>query len=278
MDTQDLAENSQPASEELEIAAAANQPLPDEVQEESKDAESSESSTEKSETPPPKKGVEKRIDHLVWQRNEAERKEQAAVQRLQQLETEYAALQNRLQPQPDRAQYSSDDQHQYALAAWQQQRAIQEEYARQKEHEYAALQASARDISETRVAAQVQQKIHEASKDYPDFEQVVLDPKLPPLRTLAPNTFQAVMESPQFNHVAYYLAKNPDEAMGIVQLERAGQPHAAFRKLLEIENRFASSPKTSSVPVMPTVSGNAKAAPNLDKMSQKEYERHRRGK
>lgn len=99
-------------------------------------------------------------------------------------------------------------------------------------------------------------KVQEAKKVYPDFEQAISDPQLPPLRSANPAAYEAILSSEKGIDVAYYLAKNPFEAHRIAML----QPMQAIREVALIEAKFLGGKRVSDAPAPVSTVGSARSS------------------
>jgi len=131
----------------------------------------------------------------------------------------------------------------------------------------------ARDVNRQQRDANLQTKIDEGFKKYPDFEAVALDWRVPITRMV--KDILAECDSPA--DVAYYLGKNQGEALRISQLN----PVAATRAIARIEAEMVkagggaplSPPRIPSAPepIRP-LHASAAVSKDPEKMSQQEYE------
>lgn len=139
---------------------------------------------------------------------------------------------------------------------------------------YAALAAVDQHISERQEAAHqnemkrsFQQRLEKFRDATPDFEEVVEGAEV-----VIPSVVgAAIMESDIGPSIAYYLAKNQDEAERIARLS----PTAAIRAIGRIEAKLESAapkPAASSAPKpVDPVSGKGRASQDPDKMSPDEW-------
>lgn len=121
-----------------------------------------------------------------------------------------------------------------------------------------------------------EEKAADAAKEISDWRTVVSAAKIPMTQELT----MAVMESTVGPQIAYYLAKNPDEAFDILSLSPVGQA----RRIGQLESKIQAggikppAPPVSQAkpPVAPVNGDGAKPKPNLgSNMSLDEYRRAR---
>ncbi len=182
-------------------------------------------------SPKPAKGVQKRIDELVRQREDAERRAEAANQEKLRL----LALVERGNPppkeepqadpepqRPDRAAFQDPAAYENALAdyadakaAWSAKTAVREalaEEGRKREQETARqAQAVAQEAYNARVS--------KAAEKYQDYKQVAESPDV----TVSIPMAQAILQSEAGPELQYHLGKNPDEAKRISALNPVQQ-------------------------------------------------------
>lgn len=226
----------------------------------------------------PKNRTQARIDELTWKAREAERvlaeerQQRAALQ--QQMVSMWTAQQQAQvhASAPKFEDFTSIEDYQRAVYAHvqskqaeiQQQQAQYYQAENQRQHEFARQQA-------------LEAAIQGAESIYPDFREKVSNPALPPLQTVNPAAFQAIMASEQGAHIAYYLANNASEAIRIARL----QPIDAVRELGKLEAKLATTPgKTATAAPRPvtTLGTNEVGSKDPSKMSMDEYRRWRSGK
>ena len=223
----------------------------------------------------PKNRTQARIDELTWKAREAERvlaeeRQQRAALQQQMVQMWTAQQQARVQATaPKFEDFTSIEDYQRAVyehvrsqdAEIQRQQAQYYQAEQQKQHEFARQQA-------------LEAAIQGAESIYPDFREKVSNPALPPLQTVNPAAFQAIMASEQGAHIAYYLANNAAEAIRIAKLP----PIDAVRELGKLEAKIASAPgKTATTAPAPvtTLGTNELGAKDPSKMSMDEYRRWR---
>lgn len=203
---------------------------------ESDDAESEEDGDD-AEDKPKKGGVQKRIDELVREREEARQREQRYRQELEQMRTQQRRAQlHASKPRVEDYDSVEDferDYEQWVASGLKQQRQAEQEAREQYEREQQEL--------EKQHALRV--KTIEAQKAYPDFNEVISDPSVPSLPEVNEHAFEALSDSDRFADVAYYLAKHPEE----IEKFRGLSPVQAGRRMARIEARF-DKPKPKAEP------------------------------
>lgn len=219
----------------------------------------------------PSRGVQKRLDELTrnWRQTERDRDHWREL-----------ALRNQQQPQqkPQAAQTSEPTlegsggdmtkfvREHAAWAAREELRKAREEEANQKKQE-----------RERERHQKYEERVNKTRTKYEDFDDLVTDPSLP----ITPDMADYIRESEEGPEVAYWLAKNPQEAARIAQMNGRD----ADRALARIEARVstpapapaAPKPVTNAPPPPPTVgTASAAAKPGLaDDASTKEWMKER---
>lgn len=248
---------------ENEDAIEADNETAEEAEEES--APSDEDAEDEAEKPKRRSRAEERINALTREKYEAQKQAEAYQQRVQEYES-YLRQQQEQQfsPQsqfPQLADYDYDEQK-YAQAVQNWNRGQLTAYQQQQENLSKQQQAEA---MKQREAAYIAQKVQEGVAKYPDFQQKVFDPSLPPLIGVNRDAYQAVIESDSAVDIAYYLANNPQEVYAFASMS----PVQAIKKVAQIEAQLASKPiKSHSLPKPPSkVSGNSESVKDPEKMS-----------
>lgn len=197
-------------------------------------------------------GVQKRLDELTrnWRQTERDRDHWREL-----------ALRNQQQPaqQPQAAQGeptlegSGGDMTKFVRehAAW----AAREELRKAREEE-ASQKKQERDRERHQ---KYEERVNKTRAKYEDFDDLVTDPSL----SITPEMAEYIRDSEEGPEVAYWLAKNPQEAARIAQMNGRD----ADRALARIEARVstpapapaAPKPVTNAPPPPPTV-GTASAA------------------
>lgn len=219
------------------------------------------------------KGVQKRIDRAVRQKYEAEARAKMLEERVAAMEArQFAPQQQRQQDdgEPTIDKFDNFDQYVAAKAEYIASKKINETLtAREKQ------QAEQREAAErTKTADSWSKRLAQATADetMPDFEDALASSDVPMTAPMQ----QAIMESDIGPRLAYYLAKNPDEAEKIAGMT----PIGAIRALGRLEERLESAkptvtPTNAPPPIKPI---GTRAVVNKDpgKMSDAEYAKWRK--
>lgn len=214
-----------------------------------------------------KSGVQKRIDTLIFQRNQAER--DAAYWR-QQAETAKAPA-----PPPRLADFESHDEYDHALQQHRIEEGVNRGLAKNAEQQAARLTQQA----QTATAQAYDQRAAEAASRLPDWAEVVGKSTAP----MSPALQEALMESDRGPDLVYHLAKNPAEAerlnsMSVRQMDREiGRLESALAAKAPAP---APAARTTNAPPPATPAAPAALAPSHEdpsKMTQEQYEAWRRG-
>lgn len=216
--------------------------------------------------------VQKRIDHLTWEKNERER--EAAYWR---------DLATRSEPKPEPKQAVTlptlesvgydESQYQQALLTYATEVAKQE--ARKE------LEAERGRQSEQRRLETFAERQREFAKSTPDYEAQVLSPSLPISEAMR----DVIVDSPSGPELAYYLATNREAAAQIARLPA----HMAALEMGRIEGRLMAqkeAPKAPQVSKAPPPPPKVEAVdpvfsvkttdPGSDKLSDDEWVRAER--
>jgi hypothetical protein len=239
-----------PEAEKPEVEAE------DEVQEESAPPEKPEDPAANAQ-PKPAKGVQKRIDELVRQREE-ERAEKlrllAIVEGYNKPKAEAKVEGEDQEPQrPVRDPNAAPEVYEQALmdyadakASWsarnEVQKVLAEEARKAEEREQAAAQKAAQ---ETYIA-----RVNKAVEKYPDYKAVAESPDV----TVSMPMAHAIMTSEHGPDIAYHLGKNPQEAARIASL-------APIQQLVEVGLIVAKLTAPAPAPAAPAPKPAVSAAP-----------------
>lgn len=230
-------------------------------------SEEDEETEEGDEDKPKKKGgFQRKIEKLEAEKQEMER-------RLQELASRQHEAQFRMQQQQMAAQMQGQkptlEQFNYDAEAFEnaytqwvsntqraqaeaQQRAYMERMHMQKAmHEQVELQG----------------KIKTAAQAYPDWEEVVMNPSVPPLRQVNPAAFEMVKESDQMADIGYYLAKNPQEIMRFQGMN----PLQVAREVAKLEAKFVGASGSAALKPTAQVKGRSSAGKDPDSMPMDEW-------
>lgn len=204
--------------------------------------------------------VQRRIDQITWQKHEAERRYNAAVFREQEMARELEQLRRERAEQQRRASMPTPEQ--YGMDAEQYRRAMEQhsqQWIEQQQRE-ASERMQAQQQAQMREHAQraINARIAEAVEKYSDYAEVVGNPALPPLQTVNPPLFAALMEHEQMAELTYYLGKHPSDAHRIASLS----PAKAILEMGKIAGRLSAGParQTSNAPAPPATVGSAATA------------------
>jgi hypothetical protein len=226
--------------------------------------------------------VQRRIDRLTRQREDARREQAALKARLEMLEQGYRReppapepVPLHQQPEPREEEYPSQQEWFKAVRDWDKAQ-LKQELAREQQEVRrlaAAQQRQARMVEQSQAARQ----------KYADFD-TVLD-RLTGLYT-SPALDACVHESDLGAELAYYLAQHPDEITRLNQVAQQA-PLAMAREIGKLEARLSAPAAASNgtpprpeppsplpPPVQPVAGAGqpGPAEPNFDTMSQKEFE------
>lgn len=257
-------------SDEIEaetVDTEAQAEVTEEAFEEDAEEQSATPEDEPQEKPKRRSRAEERINALTREKYEAQKQVEAYQQQLAQIQ-QHIQSQQQMPDMPDIPKLSDFDydenRYQQAIAQWNNQQ--RQQWEAQQRTQYEQQQMA---MAQQREMALIQQKAAEGAAKYPDFQQKVFDPNLPPLREVNSAAFQAVLESDAAADVAYYLASNPGEVYAFASLN----PVQAIRKVAQIEAQLAAKPMTKTVPPRPPtrVSGNSEAVKDPNKMTTEEW-------
>lgn len=217
------------------------------------------------------KGVQKRLDELTKARRDAE--EQARHWREMAMRTQQAPQQATPAPAQESAPASDEptlEGHGYDVAeftkAWSKWERAQESKAAEQAKAQQAVQARAQKYQESAAAF---------AAEHSDFEQLLSNPHLPITEVMV----EALTEGENPAAIAYYLAKNPEEAGKIAGMS----PAAVGRAIAKIESQLATeSPRqpaqktvTQAPPPPITLSGTKTPSKKPEEMTMAEYAAHR---
>ena len=185
--------------------------------------------------------VQKRIDQLTWKAHEAERRLNAEIMRRAEAEQQASKLYEQQQELMRLATMPTMDQ--VGLDPDAYQRAVREHNERflqqQRQAQYEAQSRQQQAAERMQFEQVLQQRIAEGVQKYPDYNEVVGNPSLPPLQTVNPALLGAILGHENMPELTYYLGKNPAEAHRIAALPPA-------RAILEVGKLAAKLPMPSS--------------------------------
>ena len=235
--------------------------------------------------PKESKGVQKRIDELVQQREEAKR--QAEAERAEKLRL-LALVEAKQTPEPAKPKtdegpvrprkedYDDPNAYDAAVESYIDERA---KFTAAKEVENAIAERDRKAAEEA--AARQQQAVQEAyvqrvekvKEKYADYSEVAESPDV----TVSMPMAVAIVNSEQGPELAYYFGKNPKEAARITALP----PHAQLMELGKIEVKLASQPATpkpisNAPPPIKPQTPSSDTVKTLDELSMDEYAAKRR--
>lgn len=206
----------------------------------------------------PKTRAQERIEQLAREKSEAQADAEYYKQQLEELQGPTD------EEQLDRYDFATDEEYEQHLANKSADRVL----SRQAEAE--AKRAANR-------VAQIQVKQHEARvedarKRIADFDEVVMGATDVPT---TPEMSRTIVESELGAEIAYYLAKHPDEARQITEM----QPVQQYMALGKLEERVSSVPKkvvsTTPKPVTKVTGGNSAPTFDAEKSSYQDYRKQR---
>ena len=248
------------------------------VQNES-DAEDEEKVTEE---PKPKPRLEKRIDKIVKEREQAredatrERQKREEIEaRLKDLEsaTKPKAEVNRDEkPRPD--QFVDAFEYAEALADWSAENAVMR--ARQEDIER-KVQEERQKVIET-----WNSRLENVKKDLPDYDDMVASSDV----VVSDQVRDAILESEVGPRILYHLAENPEIAEKISKsslitaLREIGKLEARFEKTEPIEVKPVAVKSKAPAPISPIKAGTSEQVivTNTDKMTYAQYKAMRQAK
>lgn len=250
--------DSQPAEEKPKAEAA-----PDEgkTPEESAPPEQPEDPAAEA-SPKPAKGVQKRIDELVRQREDAERR--AEAERTEKLRLLALVERGNTPPKPepeadpepqrpDRTAFQDAEAYANALAdyadakaSWSAKNAVQEALAEESRKRQQEAQRQAQESAQQAYNA----RVSKTKEKYADYNVVAESPDV----TVSIPMAQAILQSEHGPEIQYFLGKNPDEAKRISSLHPVQQ-------LVELGTIVAKLTATTPAPAAPAPKPSVSAAP-----------------
>lgn len=206
-----------------------------------------------------KNHFQRRQERLLRER--AEYKAEAEFLR-SQFQNQQKQAQSKTEGRPARDQFESDEDYVDALTDWkldQKLSGVKEELAQHQ--------------NQSQVQSSWVSKVNQARQDYPDYETVMEDAQDIPI---SKSTAEAMQSSDLGADIAYYLAKNPDEAMRINSLS----PIAAAREIGRIESyveyekdqaKKKAPVSKAPAPIKPVKSSSGSGSKSLEDMTPAEY-------
>lgn len=218
------------------------------------------------------KGVGKRIDELTKAREDAKRERD--YWREQAMRNQPAA-----QQQPEKAQEQVDDEPKPEDFDFDMGKYNRAWYDWRKGQDDKASAAAKKAEQQRERQRKFQESAAAFAESNPDFHEVISNPALPISEQMA----EVISESDNPAAVAYYLAKNPQEAQRIAEMSPAGIGRAIGRIEASLitpapEPQRQPTPKTvtKAPPPVTTLSGSPAVVKSLDDMSMAEYDAQRR--
>ncbi len=183
-------------------------------------------------------GARKRINKLVWQREEAKREadywRSQAQRPVQQAEPPKPANSGR--PDVNDPKWKNYEEYTEALAEWTADRKIEARIKADREQS----QQSNRQQRLSAALESFNEKAEKARDKYPDYDDL-FDSAI-----ISENMAESILTSDNGPEITVYLAKNPDIARKLYRLD----PTAAAREIGKIEAKLddADEPTTSNTP------------------------------
>lgn len=238
-------------------------------------------STSASDKPKPAKGVQKRLDELTRQAREAERREQAALEREARL---MALVEAKDKPKPTdatepakpkREDFGSDEQYDDARiefagkhAEWRVTNAYESKQKEEREkQEQASIAEQSRKVQQAYVT-----RVDKFKETHPDYSEVAESPDVSVSIPMA----HAIAHSEHGPALAYHLGSNPDEAKRISQLP----PPVQLMELGKLEVKLTSSPakpvSAAPAPIKPIKPGTETPTLSPEEESMEQYANRRK--
>lgn len=181
--------------------------------------------------------AQKRIDHLTWESREKEREADHWRQVAMQITAQKAEPAKETAAGPPTLEQYGYDEAKYQLAVADYVR------AEARREALTAIQQLEGHKAQAERAKSWQQREAEFAAKQADYREVAYDPTVPISATMA----ECIAESDMGPQVAYYLAKNKDEAARIAGLSE----RAAAREIGRIEARISAKPISPPVSKAP---------------------------
>lgn len=263
-------ETQQPASPAVPAAPASPSVEPSAKPEQQVGSEGTEKKVEAEETP------QRRESRRARQLNRERERRIAAETELRLLRESREKEQQAKQPQspegaePSREQFQSYEEFIEARATWRAQKAAAEETRKiLEESRKKDTEARSRSEDESRVK-EWNAKLDKARDEIEDFDEVCAESEA----VVTPAMSTAILESDKGAQIAYFLAKNPDEAERISKLSPSKQA-AAIVSLEEKVAKPAKQPSKAPEPINP-VGTKVEVEKDPSKMSDAEFNAWRR--
>jgi hypothetical protein len=233
---------------------------------------------------PKSKGVQKRIDELVKQREEEKAEKLRLMALLEQLhkpkEEPKEVVEDEAPQRPTRESFENPADYEAALAdyadqkaAWSAKTAVRDALAEEaRKREQQAIEESQKAVRESYAS-----RVEKAVEKYPDYKSVAESPDV----TVSIAMAQAILHSENGPELAYHFGKNPAEAKRIsslnpvLQLVELGRIEAKLTAPVQKEDSPPPpSPKPVSKapdPIKPLKTGSEQLKKSPDEESMEEY-------
>ncbi|MCP3709735.1 hypothetical protein M3I54_22590 [Paraburkholderia sp. CNPSo 3274] len=209
--------------------AAPATPAPEKTGEEGKTGIETPVGQESPQQQPKKKPLIEELVRTRHERNDARTEAEVLRAELAELREQMQAAQatpapKEPDPKPERAQFVTEADYHEALTDWKVDQKLAE---RQQEEQQARMQAAQQQLADS-----WDRRGKAARETMPDYDDVVGKSEI----DLPNPIYMAIVESDYGHELAYYLAKNPDEA----RLLRGMSLTSAVRMLGKLEDRLAA--------------------------------------
>lgn len=172
-------------------------------------------------------GAQKRIRELTWKQREAERRAEAAEQRLRDIESQKPAEESPSDIKiPVESEYDDPEQYRKDLDTYTRSIHRQEEDRRER-----TRTAQQSELERQQRLSAYQDKCAAYAADHPEFVEDVTAASKAGVLGDSPHVLEYMTESEVPAEMTHYLAKNPDHAARI----EAMSPTAAARELAKVE-------------------------------------------
>lgn len=217
-------------------------------------------------------GVQKRIDKVAREREEARREKEALEQRIKELESgkQNKGGQEGSDKEPVESDFDTYDEYLDALDAYDNRQLESQEKSGKddKEEQSQDHQPELTDSQKTAMAV-IKEQVDSADKP-DDFDEVALNPEVP----VTGEMLEALAECEDPTKIMYHLGQNKDAAAEIA----AGSPAQQMRAIAKLDMTVGSKPpkpaKTTSAPdpIAPVSGGGDAQEKSPEDMSFAEYE------
>ncbi|MCU0949524.1 MAG: hypothetical protein MUC68_00345 [Burkholderiaceae bacterium] len=261
--TTETTQAASPQDTSAESASAAQAEAPKETagQVEQPEAPKAEDGDKPNPTP---KGVQKRLDELRRQAGDAQRMNERLLALMEKTLTRGEVPKVEVSGPPKREDFESYEAYLEAKADFR--------IAEQLKNLESKVEQVRQQEAVLRREQTWEQRQQQAAKKYEDFADVALADDL----AITPVMAEAMKDSDLGPDVAYYLGKNPDEAERIAKLNPAAQVREIGKIEARLELKPTKQPSKAPPPIEPLGGGKGGSEPDLSRMSQAEYEAHRK--